>query len=250
MASIMVRELEIGAGIPKICVPIVESSEEAILEAAGKIMASTADLVEWRVDWFDDIFDFEKVQEVLGELRNILKDKPVLFTCRTQAEGGKMSLTAEQYQSLNQNAIESGQVDLVDIEMLGNSETVQSLVEFAHKHDVKVVGSNHDFEATPEKKEILSRLAYMQKMGVDIPKIAVMPRSPQDVLMLLAASEEMEREHGKTPIITIAMGKIGMISRITGSIFGSAITFGTVEKASAPGQIAVEDLRTMMEILG
>ena len=249
MASIMVRELEIGAGIPKICVPIVECSEEAILAAAEKIAVSSADLVEWRVDWFEHIFDFEKVQEVLGKLNNILKNKPILFTCRTEAEGGKILLTEDQYQSLNKSVIESGQTDLVDVEMLGDSVALQNLVDFAHQHGVKVVGSSHDFQTTPDKEEMISRLLYMQKMGVDIAKIAVMPKDSQDVLTLLSVSEEMNREHGSTPVVAIAMGKQGMISRVAGEIFGSAITFGTVGKSSAPGQMDVEELKAIMKLI-
>ena len=157
MASIMVRELEIGAGVPKICVPIVENTEEAILEAAEKIAASTADLVEWRVDWFDDIFDFEKVKEVLGKLRNILKECPLLFTCRTEQEGGEITLTSIQYKILNQTAIESGQADLIDVEIFGYSEVVEELIRLAQDQNVKIVGSNHDFHATPAKEEIIKR---------------------------------------------------------------------------------------------
>jgi len=249
MASVKVRNLEIGVELPKICVPIVDKTEGEILGSARKITETKADLVEWRVDWFDEIFDFERVQEVLEKLREVVGERPILFTCRTSNEGGQISLTKEQYAKLNQYAIESGYIDLVDVEVFGYADVVEELVSYAHKHDVKVVGSNHDFQATPVKEEIIRRLIFMQELGVDIPKIAVMPQNKQDVLTLLCATEEMVREHGSTPVVTMSMGPQGVISRIAGKVFGSAITFGTVGKASAPGQIAVEDLRTVMKIL-
>lgn len=261
MASVKVRNLEIGVELPKICVPIIDKTEEEILKSARKISETKADLVEWRVDWFEDIFDFEKVQEVLMKLREVLMDRPLLFTCRTASEGGEISLTKEQYITLNQCAIESGYADLVDVEVFGYPEAVEDLdeakqlnvaeamVKLAHEHGVKVVGSNHDFHATPSKEEIISRLVFMQELGVDIPKIAVMPQDKQDVLTLLTATEEMVREHGSTPVVTMSMGPQGVISRIAGKVFGSAMTFGTVGKVSALGQIGIDELRMAMKIL-
>ena len=249
MASVKVRNLEIGVELPKICVPIVDKTEEEILESARKITETKADLVEWRVDWFEEIFDFERVQEVLGKLREVLVERPILFTCRTANEGGQISLTKEQYTRLNQYAVESGYADLIDVEVFGYAQVVKEMLDFAHAHEVKVVGSNHDFHATPSREEIIRRLVSMQELGVDIPKIAVMPQNKQDVLVLLSATEEMVREHDATPVVTMSMGPQGVISRIAGKVFGSAITFGTVGKASAPGQLEVSDLRMAMKIL-
>lgn len=249
MASVKVRSLEIGVELPKICVPIVDKTEEEIIETARKITETKADLVEWRVDWFEEIFDFERVQVVLMKMREVLGEYPILFTCRTAKEGGQISLTKEQYTILNQYAIESGKIDMVDIEVFGYPDVVNELVSSAHKKSVKIVGSNHDFHSTPAKEEIIRRLVFMQEIGADIPKIAVMPQNKQDVLTLLSATEEMVREHGSTPVVTMSMGPQGVISRIAGKVFGSAMTFGTVGKASAPGQIAVEDLRMAMKIL-
>jgi len=249
VASVKVRNLEIGVELPKICVPIVDKTEEEILKSARKITTTKADLVEWRVDWFEEIFDFEKVQSVLQKLREILEERPILFTCRTTCEGGEIALTENQYKFLNCCAIESGYVDLIDIEMFHYTEAVNELLTFAHEKGVKVVGSNHEFHATPEKDEIIRRLVFMQEAGADIPKIAVMPQDKQDVLTLLCATEEMVREHNATPVVTMSMGPQGVISRIAGKVFGSAMTFGTVGKSSAPGQLEVEDLRTVMKIL-
>ena len=89
----------------------------------------------------------------------------------------------------------------------------------------------------------------MQKLGADIPKIAVMPQSKEDVLTLLAATEEMNRKHADRPIITMSMAGTGVISRLCGEVFGSALTFGAARKASAPGQMGVEDLAQVLSLL-
>jgi len=89
----------------------------------------------------------------------------------------------------------------------------------------------------------------MQDMGADIPKIAVMPQSKKDVLTLLAATEEMTSCYADRPIITMSMAGTGVISRLCGEVFGSSMTFGAAGKASAPGQMGVEDLNTVLALL-
>jgi len=109
--------------------------------------------------------------------------------------------------------------------------------------------SNHDFHKTPAKEEIVKRLTKMQELGADVPKIALMPESKTDVLTVLAATLEVSEKIADRPIITMSMSKTGVISRLAGEVFGSAATFGAVQKASAPGQISVTDLRTVLSII-
>ena len=89
----------------------------------------------------------------------------------------------------------------------------------------------------------------MQQLGMDVAKMAVMPQSEKDVRMLLEATAEMKEQHPQTPVITMSMGKMGVLSRMAGELFGSALTFGTVGQASAPGQIPVKELRKILEML-
>ena len=116
MNTVKVRNIEIGAGIPKICVPIVGVTREEILAAAENIKSTKADVVEWRVDWYEDIFDFAKTEATMQALREVLGEMPILFTFRTSKEGGEKAIETEAYVELNQNAAKTGLVDLVDVE--------------------------------------------------------------------------------------------------------------------------------------
>ena len=89
----------------------------------------------------------------------------------------------------------------------------------------------------------------MQEMGADIPKLAAMPTCSRDVLTLLDATLTMQEMHADRPIITMSMAGTGVISRLAGETFGSALTFGAAKKASAPGQIGVEDLAWILKKL-
>ena len=158
MNSIKVRNLGIGAGIPKICVPIVGTDRTAILDAAKRIPGSAADLAEWRADWYEDIFDEQKTGKMLKELRMILGNMPILFTFRTAVEGGEKEIEPARYLELNRQAAASGCVDLVDVELFTGDDAVRTVIDAAHRHSVKVIASNHDFHATPSKEEIIIRL--------------------------------------------------------------------------------------------
>ena len=249
MNTVKVRNIEIGAGIPKICVPIVGVTREEILAAAENIKSTKADVVEWRVDWYENIFDFTKTEATMQALREVLGEMPILFTFRTSKEGGEKAIETEAYVELNQNAAKTGLVDLVDVEAFTGDDVVKAVVEIAHENGVKVIASNHDFHKTPAKEEIVSRLRKMQELGADIPKIAVMPQNKKDVLTLLAATEEMVSEYADRPIITMSMSGTGVISRLCGEVFGSALTFGAVGKVSAPGQMGIADLTTVIGLL-
>lgn len=244
-----VRGVRIGEGIPKICVPIVGTTRDEILAAAKSFESVKKDVVEWRADWFEGVFDFAQVETVMKELRQMLGNTPVLFTFRTANEGGEKAIEPAAYAELNKRAAATGLIDLVDVEAFTGDEVVRDIIESAHESGVVVVASNHDFEKTPEKDEIVRRLRKMQELGADIPKIAVMPQSRKDVLTLLSATEEMASEYADRPIITMSMSATGLISRLCGECFGSALTFGAVGKASAPGQMNASDLSEILNLI-
>lgn len=246
---VQVKKLRLGEGVPKICVPLVGKTNEQIIEEAKYLKTLKLDLVEWRVDHYEYVEDLDKVKEVLKQLREEIKELPILFTFRSKKEGGEKEVSVEYYTELNKEIAATEMVDLIDVELFIGDDVVKDIVTYAHNNNVKVVMSNHDFNKTPEQKEIVSRLCKMQDLGADLPKIAVMPNSAKDVLTLLCATDEMVTEYAKRPIITMSMGDIGLISRMAGETFGSALTFGAAKKASAPGQIAVQDLYEVLNLM-
>lgn len=249
MKTVKVKNTIIGEGMPKICVPIVAKTKAEILEEAKALKDIPVDVVEWRVDWFEGVDSHELILEVLKELSPELGTLPLLFTFRTSKEGGERAIETEEYAALNKFAAATGLVDLVDVEVFTGDEVVQEIIESAHASGVKVVASNHDFFKTPSCEEIVSRLRKMQELGADIPKIAVMPTCKLDVLTLLQATVIMSEQYSDRPIITMSMAGQGVISRLSGEAFGSALTFGAAKKASAPGQINVNALADVLKVV-
>ena len=249
MEPVVVRGVAIGEGVPKVCVPIVGSTREEIRRDAELCVKFSADLVEWRADWYEDILDFEKTKEVLKELRSILGEIPIIFTFRTMREGGEKQIEDQMYAQLNKVVAETGCVDLVDVEMFSGEDLIRNIMNEVRRFDVKIVGSNHDFEGTPSQNEIVTRLRMMDQLGADIVKISVTPQCKKDVVNLIAATEEAVTHFIKRPVVTVSMTRAGVISRITGEVFGSAITFGSAIKASAPGQVPVGELKKVLAML-
>lgn len=243
---VKVRNVTIGAGIPKICIPIVAADKEELKEQTVRVLGDRPDLVEWRADYFADVEKPGRLEECLAVLRELLGNTPLLFTFRTKEEGGERSLLPEVYVQLNERAAASQMADLVDIEWNRGRELVRKLIGAVQERGSRAVCSFHDFSRTPGTEELLHILCGMQEIGADITKAAVMPRTRQDVLRLLDVSIQMAEQYANRPYITMAMGRLGMITRMAGALDGSAVTFASSGHASAPGQI---DARLMAELL-
>ena len=238
----------LGEGLSKICVPITGKDRAAIEAQAGRIAAEKPDIVEWRADYFDDLCDEAKIAEVLMMLQDILGDIPVLFTIRTKREGGMGQMTAEKYRSLILFAAGRPEVSLIDIEGLNPEVNTELLISQVHELGMPVIASFHDFKKTPKKPELDLIFDRLERTGADVLKVAVMPKKPRDVLRLMSMTEEKNRSVS-CPLVTMAMGDLGKISRVSGKITGSAMTFGSVGDASAPGQFPVGELRHLMEMI-
>lgn len=249
MNPIQIRNMKLGEGVPKICVPLTDTNLAGLQKSVPALTNAPCDLVEWRADFYETINDSEVRRQALTFLRDELKDTPLLFTIRTDLEGGTIKIDTETYTKINLFAIASGMIDMVDVEISRGDETVRTIIEAAHEHGVAVVGSRHDFSATPSKQVIVDTLCRMQNLGCDVAKFAVMPQSERDVLTLFDATLTMKEEHYDTPIITMSMGRLGAVSRVCGQLFGSALTFGTIGKASAPGQLPSDRLAEFLKNL-
>ena len=248
MAVVEIKGVRIGQGMPKICVPLVGQVDHELVEQAISASHSDCDMVELRIDYYNEVNDTKRVMDLLRKIRESIK-LPILFTFRTIKEGGNRAISIDDYKNLYETVLESHTVDLIDLELNLGVDFIKPLINRAKNEGVKVVLSNHDFKKTPTTKEIIARMVRMQELGADLPKIAVMPETKMDVLRLMEAILYMNENYSQTPVVGISMGELGMPSRVLGSWLGSAITFGVVEHASAPGQISTEYLHQVLQLL-
>lgn len=247
--KIKIRDVVIGGGIPKICVSITGRLEEDIFTQVAFVNEKAPDLVEWRVDCIEFIHDINRIKKVAKQIREKLQDIPIIFTFRSKREGGNQELSIEEYQCLNIEMAKTTYIDCIDLEWYMPQLNLAKVIQEIQVCDIKVILSNHEFHHTPSKEEMLNRLQGMQKAGADLVKIAVMPQTASDVLALLAVTDEMNTKYAKVPVVTMAMSQMGCISRLTGELFGSSITFASDGIASAPGQLPIDDVKRILSIL-
>lgn len=244
---VTVRGVTLGTGTPAVIVPLTARSTAELLEQAAPVVAAAPDLVEWRVDHLlAGGADLDAVVAAGRALMGALAGLPLLATIRTGAEGGELPMPGDEYLAVYRALLGAGVADLLDVELM--HALAPEVIAAAHDAHVPVVASNHDFDGTPAQAEIERRLLLMAERGADVLKIAVMPRSPEDVLTLLAATLAVRRQV-EQPMITMSMAGTGVVSRLAGGVFGSAATFGTVGAASAPGQVEVEALRRTLALI-
>lgn len=199
----------------------------------------------------------------------------VLVTLRTRSQGGGLDLDRSGYRAvlgaLAEGYLEGAGLrrpDAVDVEAYcaglyvpGGRDLEEAradlrlLAGLVHRAGLDVVASCHDLSGTPEEDETMDLLIDMQDDGADVVKLAATPHDAVDVARLLNATA-CAREILSVPLVTMSMGEQGAVTRVAGGVFGSALTFVLVPgpdgswTPSAPGQLPIESVRAVHEVLG
>ncbi len=190
-----------------------------------------ADLIELRVDLFTQT-DPDYVEDLVLSVKE--EKLGTILTIRIPQEGGREVPTREEiFRKV------SPLCNFVDLE-LRERNLIVKVKERLKKG--KLILSYHNFEFTPPTWVLREFLREGHRYGA-IPKIAVMPRSSDDVARLLWTAYQE-----KYPKILIAMGEIGRISRIAGFLFGSVISYASLKEALAPGQLSLKEMVKFREL--
>ncbi|MDL2274800.1 type I 3-dehydroquinate dehydratase [Desulfosarcina sp. OttesenSCG-928-G10] len=246
---VRVRNTVIGGTMPLICIPLIAADTASLLEQAEEMVVLKPDLMEWRIDGYHGLDDERACRNALSALRSCMGSLPLILTCRMPDEGGMQSLSRETRLSVLRALIQTGEVDLTDIEMANDEAFIGEIKAVSALHGVRLIYSAHDFSRTPDAAAIVRLLEKAQALGADIAKVAVAPTCFADSLTLMQATLSARTGPLKIPMITMAMGQMGRVTRIAGGLFGSDITFAAGQIPSAPGQIPITELRQAMAIL-
>ena len=211
------------------------------LEEAQAIDANRyvdADIIEWRADFLPK----DEILQVAPAIFEKFAGRELLFTLRTRAEGGEIDLPAQEYVQVIKDVTQLYQPEYVDFEYFGNKDVFDQMLDFPN-----LVLSYHNFQETPENMmEILSELTSLNPKVV---KVSVMAHTEQDVLDLMNFTRGFKTLNPEQEYVTISMGKVGKVSRITSDVTGSSWSFASLDVASAPGQISLSNMKKIREIL-
>lgn len=231
---------------PAICVPLTGKTEAEVLAQLEVVLAEAPDIIEWRADFLTDLANVAGVLALIDKIK-ATTEIPLLFTIRGEHEGGEaIALSESEKVRLLHEVISKTSVDYVDYEASNEAQFVAGLQDAAREHGKKLILSYHNFNETPDNENLIQTGTHAAKLGADVVKLAVMPKSQEDVLRLLEVTRRLDQTLD-VPVITMSMGELGALSRVIGWAYGSVLTFAVGVEASAPGQIPLGDLRRAVE---
>lgn len=221
----------------KIVVPIMPRNIEDLASLDMERLAG-ADLIEWRADYLPK----EEILRVAPAVFEKLVGREVVFTLRTNREGGNIELSDQEYVDLIKEVAALYQPDYIDFEYYSHRDVFNQMLDFPN-----LVLSYHNFDETPENyMEIMSELTALSPAVV---KMAVMPHTEQDVLDVMNYTRGFKTLNSEQQYATMSMGELGKLSRLAGSLTGSCWTFACLDEASAPGQISLHEMKKFMKVL-
>jgi len=251
MSELKVRNLELGKGKPKVCVSLVAKNFEELFSEALRLSKLDCDVIEWRADYFMYVHDRRFMMKAAYFVRYAIEDKPLIFTYRTLQEGGGQHIELDDYLDLNRSMMDSGLIDMVDLEFEMVLDRPSDILVHAKEKNVKVILSKHNNDFTPGNRHMYETIKDMYQLGGDICKLAVTPNNLKDTLSVLEVSNDLQENHPEIPFTLISMGELGQLSRMTGELFGSIMTYASNGKfLSAPGQLPISVVREGMKVIG
>lgn len=213
----------------KIAIPIFQAKKEDVIKVAEDCIEKGADVLEFRIDVLDNP-NFKDIQEIIEEI-----NFPMIATNRISSEGGSFKGTEEERIDILLKC--APLVDYVDIELQSDDKYIKQI----HDTGVTTIVSYHDFHKTPEINEIMYIVEKEHKLG-DIAKVAFMPNDLDDTLKILAILSHCENT------IAISMSDLGSYTRVMASKFDSPITFAAGTDVTAPGQIDIETMKSLLNM--
>lgn len=248
LPPLRVRQLEFGGPQPLFCIPLVATDVASLVDQATVAVGLKPELIEWRADYFHGA-SADALVEAAGELRALAGDTAIIFTLRARNEGGAQDLSQTTRRELIEAVLRTRTIDIVDLELANDPPFLEALMGVARSCGTRVLLAMHNFAETPDSDVLSGHIRAMRELGTDIAKIAVMPRTADDVLRLLQVTARARREFPDLPLATMSMGALGSLTRVAGFLYGSDMAFAVGKAASAPGQIPIEDARRATDLL-
>ncbi len=221
-----------------LCVSVSAPDVSELLSKVQQAERLTADLIEVRLD---RLRSYQGLSKVARSVKS-----PLIATNRPLSEKGSYAGPEEDRLRILQEAVEEG-FEYVDLEVTTRNFGKAAVI-FRQK-GAKVILSHHDHFRTPGHSGLNRVLAHLQKQKPDISKVVTTAKFPEDNLAILGF---LQKNCRNGPIVGFAMGKTGVWSRLLAPFYGSTFTYASLGKGmeTAPGQLAISELRNIYEMLG
>lgn len=220
---------------PKICLSLNCRTIEDLIQELEEFK-EYAEVIEWCVDKTEgaDQYSEEEFVHKLLMVKSFCDRKPLIIDYKGNEEiGNRIQRWA------------MGHADIIDID--ADNTQIHQMVKEAKKKKTKTLISYHVFDHMMLKDEIATQLLRMEKTKGDILKVACFAEKEIDTYEVLEAASAYTKLSKHKPIVAIAMGEEGQVSRICAGEFGSIMTYACGKEATAPGQFNARDLSRYLD---
>jgi len=233
------------------CIPLISTDKSELLADVEAAVKNECDFLEWRRDYYmkGTILSQEDELNILKEIKKRVRTQGLIYTYRSHLEGGVYETADVIREEAIKTAIESDVVDYVDVELESNDLFLERIKDVIKKNRTQWIASHHNFNRTPNIQEIEKIYLSMKTKNADVLKLAVMPHTSEDIRHLIL-SNLLHNEGSKSPMISIAMGSLGGITRIAPELCGGSMTYVLGTGKTAPGQMNLVEIIALREKLG
>jgi 3-dehydroquinate dehydratase-1 len=230
-----------------LCIPVTSANGRQLLTDVREALACKPDFIEWRRDSFkgEDLAEERRLLKTIEEMRG---GTGLIYTFRSVLEGGAvLAEDALRLQAIK-NCIDCGGADYIDVELNSAPGFVPAVRQSLQGTACGLILSCHDFQKTREPSEIHEILQAMEEAGGDVLKLAMTAKNAQEAReaaeAVIAYSLKSDR-----PVIHIAMGEGGRMTRIFPEWTGGSMTFAAGRETTAPGQMDADTIRKLRRMV-
>ena len=228
---------------PKICLSL---SCKDLLEVKHEIaeFGQYAQIIEWCADKMEGAANYTK-EGFIADAKEVKKlcGRKTLSIDYKAADGETTQEAQKKASQVMMWALEA--CDMIDIDAY--NPDLKSLVKAAKRKRVKTEVSYHEFERMTDRNQIAEMFLKLEKTGADILKVACFASEEMDTYSILEGAAAYSQLKGAKPIVAIAMGQEGQVSRICAGDFGSVISYACGSVPTAPGQFNARQLSKYMD---
>ncbi len=219
----------------RLCVSVLPKTNDEALSLIRKAEEAQADLIEVRLDLFEDFSNLASQTKI-----------PLIATNKLKSERGGYEGTEPERQQTLLDAAKAG-FAYVDLNL--SSPNLKELVEGIKGLGAKTLVSFHSFEG-PLSVSAMERILQEEiASGASVCKIVTTARKVEDNLTVL---NFLSAKASKTNLVCFCMGENGKISRLLSPLFGAFFTFASLEQGSetASGQMTIQEMKVAYALLG
>lgn len=224
-----VKDIVFGEGRPKLLVPLTARTQEELVQQARVAVQSAADVIEWRLDFYEDLLEKEALLDTLRLVRMETREKVLLATLRTTESGGVHESSLNTYKELCMTVAQSGAIDLIDLELHQVEFLGRQFVQTIKASKVAIIMSSYDLRQTPADGQLVFQIGMMNQFGADMGRVVTMPQQLSDVLRMMGIAQRT-RGMNHLPLAILSLGDLGKVTRVSGELIGSVFTTGSIDQ--------------------